>query len=1259
MIVALLLKRSALGALAVGALMLLIAAVPASAASSTWWHLTQTTAPASLPTGTEKEVQEIVTSPYVPGVGFAFEMEVNKTFIGFFGTEPYLTFATELTATNLQHALEKAYGSRKVEVTGGPAGKPFYVTTPTRVGKIEVKGEVGSAEAKIVSGAQEGDITITAVNLGDSSVNPSAQPVTIADKLPPGLQATAIEGRVGENLVPPTPNEVGLTRLSCTLATLSCTYAGGEPKELPPYLPIEVAISVIPARGLKSGELNEASISGGGIAAATLKRPLPVGGPVSFGVASYEMSAEEEGGATAGVGGGEPDTQAGSHPFQLTTTMLLNETSPFLTPALAKDLRFNLPPGLIGNPTPVPQCSLADFLTEKRNQSEDLCPAQTAVGVARIRINPIRLIGPGSTVVPLFNLEPAHGEPARFGFVVEDVPVILDTSVRTGGDYGVTVTVANVSQQIDFAGSEVSFWGVPGDPRHNSERGWSCLNNAYGYHGEQCAPFEEVHPSPLLALPTSCTGSLTPTVEADSWADKGVFETFDTTEPMPGMEGCGSLQFQPSITVAPDGHNASTPTGLAVVVHVPQAVSLDAEARAEADVKDTTVTLPEGLVLNPSGGDGLSACPQEEIALDSDAIPGCSEASKVALVRIKTPLLPNELEGEAYLATQNENPFGSLVALYVYAEDPVSGTRVKLAGEVKLNPQTGQLVSTFANTPQLPFEEFEIHFFGGERAPLASPAHCGLYTTQASVTPWSGTRPVTAESTFAIEHGPKTASEPQGGPCPGAALPFGPSLHAGSPNVNAGSFSPLDTTIARADGNQDIQSVQLHMAPGMSGILAGVPLCGEAQANEGTCSPASLIGETTVSAGVGNDPVSVTGGKVYLTEKYAGAPFGLSIVDPVKAGPFDLEHDTANPSQNPPCDCVVVRAKIEVNPTTAALTITTDPSGPHAIPHLIDGIPVQIKAVNVTVNREHFTFNPTNCNPMQITGTIGSDESAFSPISDPFQVTNCGALKFTPKFTVTTSGKTFKARGASLTATVSEPAGTEVGTLPGGTQSSPGGIGSQANIAKVKVELPKQLPSRLTTLQKACTNAQFEANPAACPTASKIGYATVHTPLLPVPLTGPAIFVSHGGEAFPSLTIVLQGYGVTIDLVGTTFISKAGVTSTTFKAVPDQPFSSFTLTLPEGKYSALAANGNLCSLTKTVTVKKKLTVKVKGKKKTVTRKIKETEPESLAMPTEFTGQNGDVIHQTTPISVTGCKASKPAKKATKHKKTEGKKSKRK
>jgi hypothetical protein len=1065
---------------------------------------------------------------------------------------------------------------------------------------------------EVTKGSSSGQIVLVAANLGYAAASGEVQPIAVAAQLPTGLEAVAIEAFDAED------GEEKNGPIACSLVSLSCTFAG----QLPTFEQIEVIVSVAMKPGAHTGEVAGGSVSGGEIPGKTAARQIAVGGATPFGVESYEVTPEEEGGAV--------DTQAGSHPFQLTTTITLNQvleegvgfghSSPLSLPAaLPKDLHFDLPPGLIGNPTPFPQCTLKQFLTYGGVTGTERCGAQTVVGMARITVNEPEADGEQTFVQPVYNLVPSVGEPARFAFNVFGSRVYLDNAVRTGGDYGVTVSANNITQLAGFLKSEVTFWGVPGDPRHDQDRGWACLTNTkVGYPRDSCAPEEAHQPPPLIELPTSCTGPLQTSVEADSWLNAGSFVTTRATEPLPALDGCNRLPFEPSISVTPDGQAGSTPTGLDVKVSVPQSVSLDAEGLAEADVKNTTVALPAGVAINPAGGDGLQACGEEGIALHSAEPPSCPEASKVGTVEIHTPLLPNPLKGFAYLAAQNSNPFGSLVALYVFVEDPISGSRVKLAGEVVPNPVTGQLVSTFKNTPQLPFETFELHFFGGDRAPLATPARCGGYTTTAAIEPWTETGEVDSSSTFDITSGPATFSEPGGGPCPGARLPFDPSLTGGATNVNAGAFSPFTLTLTRKDGEQNMQSAEAHLPPGLSGILSNIELCPEPQANLGECPPSSLIGETTVSVGVGGDPFTVGGGRFYLTGPYNGtggcaagtpgcAPFGLTFEVPAKAGPFDLKRNTQNPAGEDPCDCVIVRGKIEINPTTAAITITSNPPGtPDAIPTSIEGIPLEIQHVNAITTRSDFQFNPTNCNKMEVTGTIHSSENAAYTIGVPFQVTNCAVLEFKPTFAVSTSAKTSRANGASLSVKLAYP------TAP---------FGSQANIAKVKVELPKQLPSRLTTLQKACTSAQFHANPAGCPADSIVGHAKAITPLIPVPLEGPAYFVSNGGEAFPNLIVVLQGYNVTIDLVGSTFINKAGITSSTFKTVPDQPVDSFELTLPQGPYSALAAHGNLCN-------------------------------DKLTMPTEFVAQNGAEIHQTTKISVTGCathKAKRAKRKKAPHK----------
>jgi hypothetical protein len=998
----------------------------------------------------------------------------------------------------------------------------------------------------------EAQLKLDPVNLGDAPTEGAANPVVVEDRLPAGLEATAAPGCI----------LIDTRDVRCEFFTIK-PY---EEKIFGPSITVKIAADA-PAT-----VTNEVSVGGGGALTKTVREQLPVSStPAGRGIEKFELVALNEDGSL--------DTQAGSHPFQVTGTIDMDSLG-------TRSLHGELPAGLVGNTNVVAQCTDQEFGAVIA-LIWNACPSDTAIGVANIRFKEFYL----EAGDPVFNLVPAPGEPARFGFRYHGVPIILDTAVRTGGDYGVVLSSNDIAEQLGFVGVRVALWGNPADPRHDNARGWSCLNE--GFLGSATFHFYEtdlgvapcVRPAaesttPFLTLPTSCTGpaGMLTTVRAESWLEPGV----QVSQSIPrnslgeqvGLDGCDSLPFKPSISVAPDGQAASTPTGLTVGVHVPQEGALNPTGLAPADVKDTTVTLPAGMQISPAGAGGLLACSLEQVGLETAASPTCPEAAKVGTAEIKTPLLPEPLEGAVYLAAQNANPFGGLLALYIVVEDPKAGIVVKFAGKVTLDPVTGQLVTTFEDTPQLPFEDLKLHFFGAARAPLSTPSSCGSYTTSAVITPSSGNAPVESSSTFQITSGPDET------PCANPR-PFAPGFNAESTNIQAGAFTPFQLTMSRPDADQTLAGLSVQLPPGLSGSLSKVALCPEPQASQGACPASSLIGHTVVSAGLGNTPYTVEGGQVFMTTGYKGAPFGLSILNPAVAGPFNLGN-------------VVVRAAVFVDPHTAALRIVSDP-----LPTILDGIPLQIQHVNVTVDRPEFTFNPTNCNKTNITGTMSSTEGASSSVSTPFQVTNCANLAFKPKFAVSTSGKTSRSNGASLSVKLTYPTGPY-----------------DANIHLVKVDLPKQLPSRLTTLQKACTAAQFEANPAGCPAASIVGHAKATTPILPVPLEGPAYFVSHGGEAFPSLVIVLQGYGVTVDLIGTTFISKAGITSSTFKEVPDVPVGTFELNLPEGKYSALAANGNLCK-------------------------------SKLAMPTAFIAQNGTEIHESTKITAIGCGKSKPAKKVKK------------
>jgi hypothetical protein len=518
------------------------------------------------------------------------------------------------------------------------------------------------------------------------------------------------------------------------------------------------------------------------------------------------------------------------------------------------------------------------------------------------------------------------------------------------------------------------------------------------------------------------------------------------------------------------------------------------------------------------------------------------------------------------------------VALYLVAEDPVSGVLVKLAGEGHLDERTLRVSTTFRNAPQVPFEDLKLELFGGQRASLTTPAMCGQYPTDAAFTPWSGSGTVNLSSPgeeFAITSGVN------GGGCSANPLAFSPGFVAGASDGQAGGFTSFTLELSRPDGDQALSAVSMHLPAGIAALLSSVKLCDSAQASADACPPESQVGEATAIAGLGSEPYTESGGKVYITGPYGGAPFGLEIVSPAVAGPFDL-------------GTVTVRSKLFVNPNDASITIVSDP-----LPTQLRGIPLQLKRVLVNVDRPNFEFNPTNCSQLRIAGAISGDQGANVPVSSPFQVGGCQSLPFKPKLTASTKGQASKARGANFDVTVESK-----------------GLG-QANIAKVRLQLPKALPARLTTLQKACTEAAFNANPASCPEGSVIGTATIHTPVLSSPLTGPAYLVSHGGAAFPDVEFVLQGEGITLVLDGKTQISKQ-ITYSKFESAPDAPFTVFETVLPAGPHSALTTNlpekdkFNLCST-------------------------------SLSMPTEIVSQNGAVIKQNTKIALQGCKKVKTAR----------------
>jgi hypothetical protein len=1034
--------------------------------------------------------------------------------------------------------------------------------------------------AYLVPGDKEAQVVVIATNLGDATLDASKTPVTITDTLPAGLKVTNVAGHLAR--------AGGEGVMSCPLPAahepVTCTYGA----ELAPFESLEVVIAVEVEEDVKEPLSNEVRASGGEVPGGTevpsssAAVPLRVGASTPYGIEKFDLGLENESGTSA--------TQAGEHPFQMTTTLDFNQiiehfaNSPEVlrtSPALTKDVDVTLPRGLIGNPNAVEQCSSVDFSAQINFRNA--CGPNSAVGVAVVTLNEPKAAGLTTRAVPVFNLVPAPGEPARLGFFVVKVFVTLDTSVRTGKNYAVVASVHNATTVGAVLGTKVTIWGNPGDPRHDESRGWACVESGFASNEEACTVPAARSNTPFLSMPTLCSEGLHSEVRVDSWSEPE--NSLRKPSDSPALEGCPLLNFAPTLEVSPETQQGSSPTGLNVSVKLPQASTLTAGQLAEGDAKATTLVLPQGVQLNAGASDGLVACSAGQFGFAgpieanqtnneefSPGLPGCVDQSKVGTVRIKTPLLAHELEGSAFLGEQGANPFQPPLVLYLVAQDPVSGVLVKLAGHVTPDPNTGQLVSVFENTPPLPFESLDVHFFSGPRASVATPDVCGNYEATSSFVPWSGGEAKPSAS-FAITSGPG------GGACPGNPLPFAPGFTAGSINTEAGAYTPFSVTIDKPDGNQALEHLTVHLPTGLAAKLASVTPCPEPQAANNTCGSESLIGHATEEAGLGGNPITLTA-PVYFTGPYKGSPFGLSVVTHAKAGPFDL-------------GLITVRSRIDVNPYTAAVTITSDP-----LPTIIKGVPVQLKHLNVMVDERTpgFQFNPTNCNPLRIDATLTGSQGTNANVGSNFQVKDCAKLPFKPTFTASTQAKTSKANGASLTVKVT---------------SGPG----QANIGKTRIALPIQLPSRLTTIQKACIDKVFEANPAGCPEGSNIGTATIHTPVLKNPLSGPAYLVSHGNAAFPDVEFVLRGEGLTIILDGQTDIKK-GITTSTFNSLPDAPVTSFETVLPEGPHSALAANGNLCS-------------------------------KPLTMPTTMTGQNGFVIQQTTRIKVVGCPKAKALTRAQK------------
>jgi hypothetical protein len=1149
------LKRLALtlfATLALGAV--LLPAAPASAAPEPWWQVLTGSRPTNL-WEPQNQIQEI-DAPTT-----AFVLRVNGSVVGLFNP-PF----PEASATNIQTALEGAYGAGNVEVTGGPGGTaPLIITwIGEKAGQAVAPVEIlAGGSTKILQAGGSGNLVLTLTNLGDAPVDASSTPVQIVDELPNGVEATDVRA------IPDLRG--GADPLNCELNAddlVTCTFEGS----LASYEAIEIEISVsLTGKPPVSGTSGKVSVSGGNAAAASAVQDITVSPePTPFGIEHFSAQTEEE--------GGTPVVHAGKHPFQLTTTIQLNSGHVSDTgggkrnveqPALPRNLRFPLPAGLVGNAKVMPQCPMAIFLVVNPDTAVNECADSTALGVASVTIVPEGHGGLSRVAVPVFNLPPALGEPARLGIMVLGTPVVIDTEVNPDNHYRITASVRNVSQVAKFFASTVVLWGTPGDPRHDSSRGWNC---AYYVPQGPCQRPANLGEEAFFRQPVSCAGPLEFGAEIEPWnVSLGTVVDKEVSTSAP-MIGCNQVPFNPEVQGSATSKLASNPSGFDFRLDMPNSGLLDKDAIAEGQAKKVEVILPEGMTINPSQGNGLVGCSPADLARETSSSKpgdGCPQASKVGEVQISTPLLSEEARGSLYVASPYDNPFDSLLALYMVARIPERGILIMQAGVVKPDLATGQLVTVFDDLPQLPFTSFKLHFREGGRAPLVTPPACGDYDIVTRFTPWSAADPnnptpseiVTRTSSFKVERGV------DGGACPdGGKPPFHPGLEAGTINNSAKSYSPFNVRLTREDGEQEFTNFSVKLPPGLTGKLAGIDKCsdvaiaaakGRTGPNGGleeiqspSCPANSQVGRTLVGAGVGATLTYVPG-KIYLAGPFNGAPLSFVSITPARVGPFDLGN-------------VVLRLAVRINPETAEVFV--DPTGSDPIPHIIQGIPVHARDIRAYVDRPEFTLNPTSCEPTSTASTVLGSGLDFGSASDdqpvtvtsPFQAADCASLGFKPQLKLQLLGGTKRGDTPRLKAVLTPRKG-------------------DANIGRAQVTLPHSAFLEQAHIRTVCTRVQFNAgggNGEQCPKGSVYGKAKAITPLLDDPAVG-KVYLRSSDNELPDLVAALRSGGIAFNLVGR-IDSLNGRIRNTFDAPPDVPVTKFTLEMQGGQKGLIVNSTNIC-----------------------------------------------------------------------------------
>lgn len=898
-------------------------------------------------------------------------------------------------------------------------------------------------------------------------------------------------------------------------------------------------------------------------------------------------------GVRAIADGGGPASAAGSHPYRLSIHVGFNQGGEFagqpgagFSDGDVRNLTIEFPPGMILNPSILPPCSAAVFSKPRISPFEtslsgESCQEESQIGTVDVETSrgggEVRRFG-------VFSLDPPPGVAAQLGFAPFGSPVVLDVGLREGegGAYPMVLRARNISQSIDFSSLTFDFWGVPWAASHDGERG-NCLNEAEPiFPWAKCSvgSAEDFHaPASFLSLPTRCSGPLPFRAVATSWQQPAAKTADGFSRDGAGtpteLGSCGKIPFEPSSDGLLTDQKASSPSGYNFRLENEDVGLTSVNQPTAPPIKKAVVELPPGVSVNPSVGAGLGTCSRSQYAAETalaEPGSGCPNGSKLGDFRVRSPLFDELFEGAIYLASPDdvatpavgaENPFDSLVAVYLVAKAPERGIQVKLAGLIAPDPVTGDLTATFDGLPQLPYTDLDINFRTGQRAFLVTPPRCGEAKTQVQMSPWAEGQPaVQGTSSSAIETGVG------GGPCPApGAPPFAPGATAGAINSNVGSYTPYFVHLTRRDHEQEVTSYSLILPKGITGKLAGVPFCPEAaieasrgrkgvdETNSPSCPEASRVGRTLTGYGVGS-ALTYAPGRVYLAGPYHGAPLSLVTVNSATVGPFDL-------------GTIVIRSAFQVNSRTAQLEIDSRASDP--IPHILGGIPLHLRDVRIYVDRFEFTHNPSSCEASALISTLTGSGERFSDSSDDstaqvskhFQLLNCLTLGFKPKLGIRLRGGSRRGAYPQLRATFASR----------GPQDS--------NLKRIEVTMPHSEFLAQEHIKSICTGPQFEAEQ--CPEDSIYGKAVAYTPLFDEPLRG-NVYLRASKHRLPDLVASLRSGAVHIALEGKIGPAKQGIRAL-FEGVPDAPITRFVMTLFGGERGLLVNSANICSAPPTATVK--------------------------------------------------------------------------